>query len=118
MPNQRALVLTSVLSFRFSLPAVTASPQAQSRSTVLFVVLCAVGASVAWKGSAALAGSTVPAAACACAEGADVDELRRRLELAWGKAFDGERPDDGDLAAYQDAIEVLDCLSANEVGEP
>ena len=55
---------------------------------------------------------------CVCAEDRDPSLVSRRLRVAWLKAFDGEPPDDTDLGAYQDATEILDCLSASEAAGP
>ena len=99
-------------------PTVTSTPQARRRSVVLFVALCAVGSGVAWRGSVGLAAAVTEPGACRCTDDQDVAEVRARLAVAWGKAFDGERPDDEDLAAYQDAIEVLDCLTASAAADP
>jgi hypothetical protein len=93
------------------------------RAAILFFALVGSGVCLAWPVAgtleAAIDGpSQRRRGPCVCAEDRDPSLVSRRLRVAWLKAFDGEPPDDTDLGAYQDATEILDCLSASEAAGP
>lgn len=74
---------------------------AMKRSLFILVALCSCAAPAQRQASVET-----------CLAGADVSEVRRRLTESWRKAFDGEPPTDVDLGAYQDAVEILECVEA------
>lgn len=91
------------------------------RAALLFATLVTCGVCLAWPVAgtldAAIDGPGERAHPCGsscadCLEDRDVGQVSRRLRVAWTKAFDGDRPTDSDLGSYQDATEILDCLSA------
>ena len=41
----------------------------------------------------------------------DAQNVRHRLALAWGKAFEGEPLGDEDLQAFSEADQILKCVS-------
>lgn len=62
-------------------------------------------------GCATVQMDTVPPEKPKCDCDYEAAKRAERLKVVWQKAFDGERPDDTDLQAYQDAIEILECVA-------